>query len=77
MPLYEYACECGTHLEVLVRGGREPSVASDAGHVCDSGGRLIRVVTAAAVGGSGGNSKASADPMCGSCGRVPGSCQYD
>lgn len=77
MPLYEYACECGTHIEVLVRGGREPSHGSDAGHLCDSEGKLTRVVTAAAVGGAGGGASASADPTCGSCGRVPGSCQYD
>jgi predicted nucleic acid-binding Zn ribbon protein len=87
MPIYEYRCECGEVVEALVRGGREPEFGYDAGHYCDSGGKLIKLISAHNVGSSNGgvfrdsagSSQGSSAPeaSCGSCGRVPGSCQYD
>lgn len=85
MPIYEYRCECGEVVEALVRGGREPQSGPDAGHFCDTDGGLKRLISAHNVGSGGGGAfrgasaspSASSDPTCGSCGRVPGSCQYD
>ena len=85
MPIYEYRCECGDVVEALVRGGREPHTGPDAGHFCDTGGSLKKLISAHNVGAGGGDafrgasssSSAGSDPSCGSCGRVPGSCQYD
>ena len=52
MPIYEYRCECGKHMDVLVRGGREPTTCDEAGEAsnyCMKEGRLTRAVTAAGL----------------------------
>lgn len=84
MPIYEYRCECGSVVEALVRGGREPLTGDEAGHFCDTSGKLVKLISAHNVGRGGGGgayrdsgsgASVSADASCGSCGRTPGSCQ--
>jgi len=78
MPIYEYRCECGKTLDVLVRGGREPQSCDesrDRSLDCAGNGRLSRMLSAAAVGRSGGGSKTSEPALCGACGSIPGSCE--
>lgn len=88
MPIYEYRCECGEVVEALVRGGREPHDGPDAGHFCDTGGQLKKLISVHNVGhaGAGGGAAFRSDTGaacevpstdCGHCGGVPGSCQYD
>jgi len=88
MPVYEYRCECGKRMDVLVRG-KEPATCSDAAEAsdwCDRNGSLSRQLSAPWVGkGGGGGSfynshtgaEVSASESCGSCGRAPGSCADD
>jgi predicted nucleic acid-binding Zn ribbon protein len=84
MPIYEYRCECGEVLEALVRGGREPKTGAEIRHHCDSRGTLTRLVSAPNVASGAGMSlsdirstPAPAAESCGSCGRIPGSCEVD
>lgn len=88
MPIFEYRCECGKHMDVLVRGGQEPATCDQAGEAsnwCMKEGKLTRAVTAAHVGGSARdgsgprayNSETGAQVQgggCGRCGQNPGSC---
>ncbi len=87
MPIYEYRCECGDVVEALVRSGREPTTGDEAGHFCDTGGKLVKLISAHSVGRAGSRASdgayrdsssgasVSADATCGSCGQTPGSCQ--
>lgn len=80
MPIYEYRCECGKKVEALVRGGREPLTCDEVGdrhNFCENAGKLTRLLSAAAIGKSGGSIGGGEEATCGSCGRVPGSCAYD
>lgn len=87
MPVYEYRCECGKTMDVLVRGGAEPTTCADAMEAsdwCGRGGRLARqisapyVASAAAWGFRSDTGEAvRADTSCGHCGSVPGSCGSD
>lgn len=83
MPIYEYRCECGQKVEALVRSGREPITGDEAGHFCNTGGKLTKLLSGFAVGqaSSGpamGSYEAAAEGAggCGHCG-APDSCQYD
>lgn len=82
MPIYEYRCECGAKLEALVRG-REPGTGDEIGHLCDSGGKLTRLLSAFAVGSSSGSGASFSEACgpgeatCGSCGMTPGSCGWE
>jgi len=83
MPIFEYQCDCGRSLDVLVRSGREPVTCDEAGEAsdwCIKEGKLSRKVTAAHVGASaaprGYNSGTGAEVTstgCGHCGQAPGS----
>lgn len=88
MPIYEYRCECGKHMDVLVRGGREPTTCDEAGEAsnyCMKEGKLTRTVSAAHVGGAVRDNSGPAycsetgaeRPAggCGHCGQNPGSCE--
>ncbi len=90
MPIFEYRCECGRRMDVLVRGGREPCNCEEAGEAsdwCMKAGKLTKAVTAAHVGsaardtgrsydsGSGKDVSDSPGGSCGHCGQVPGSCE--
>ena len=86
MPIYEYRCDCGEVIEALVRGGREPQDAMDAGHYCDSPGKLVKLISAHNVGSGGGTAyrtdtgsavSTPSESSCGHCGNTPGSCSYD
>lgn len=87
MPIYEYRCECGRRLDVLVRGGGEPTSCTEAGEAsdwCSRGGALTKLLSAPNVGRSGatgydlGTGKpVNMDASCGRCGNTPGSCQDD
>lgn len=85
MPVYEYQCECGKRMDVLVRG-TEPTSCADANEAsdwCMRGGALSRQLSAPYVGkGSAGpaynsSTGAPAEASCGHCGEVPGSCASD
>lgn len=84
MPIFEYSCDCGRRLDVLVRSGREPQTCDEAGEAsdwCMKEGKLRRMVTAAHVGSGGPDRGYRSDTGapaetggCGHCGQVPGSC---
>lgn len=89
MPVFEYRCECGKRMDILVRNGREPATCSDADEAsdwCRRGGRLTRQVSAPYVGSAAGSWGFRTDTgeavrtggeTCGHCGGIPGSCQSD
>ena len=82
MPLYEYRCDrCGHTLELLRRPGEpEPALCGDdcALDVGDVGhGKLAKVLSVPGAYARAEGGAAAADPMCGSCGGVPGSCAFD
>lgn len=83
MPIYEYRCECGQKVEALVRSGREPVTGDEAGHFCQTGGKLTKLLSGFAVGHASagapmGSYEAACDGAggCGNCG-APDACQYD
>lgn len=87
MPVYEYRCECGKTMDVLVRGA-EPATCGDAMEAadwCARGGRLARQLSAPYIGSGGGGSvynshtgaEVSGADSCGHCGQAPGSCASD
>lgn len=87
MPVFEYQCECGKRMDVLVRG-TEPVTCEDALEAsdwCSRGGKLAKRVSAPYISKSGGgtfyNSHTGAEvagsETCGHCGNAPGSCQSD
>lgn len=87
MPMYEYRCECGKTMDVLVRNGREPGSCLDAESEsgwCNRGGALTRMLSAPAIA-KGGKSmydlstgqRVDASAECGHCGSTPGSCMDD
>ncbi|MSP55753.1 MAG: zinc ribbon domain-containing protein [Myxococcales bacterium] len=87
MPIFEYRCECGKRMDVLVRGGKEPCNCEEAGEAsdwCMKARALTRAVTAAHVAsgardtGRSYNSGTGAEVApadCGHCGQTPGSCE--
>lgn len=85
MPIYEYRCECGKKMEVLVRGGAAPTTCNDAMEAadwCQRGGKLNRLVSAPNItsGGPAMFDLSTGKPVdstaeCGHCGQTPGSCQ--
>jgi predicted nucleic acid-binding Zn ribbon protein len=87
MPIFEYRCECGKNMDVLVRGGREPTTCTDAGEAsdwCSREGKVAKQLSAPHVARSGGgpmydlSSGSQVDAgSCGHCGQVPGSCASD
>jgi len=83
MPLYEYKCECGRTMDVLVRGGREPGTCDDAVEAsgwCPRGGKLTKMLSAPSIGRAGqamydlSTGKQVDAGQCGHCGQDPGSC---
>jgi putative FmdB family regulatory protein len=79
MPLYEYRCEdCGQVIEVLQRSG-DPDPATCEAECADGsgGGRLKRILSVPGRSPSQSSAADQAAPLCGSCGRVPGSCMAD
>lgn len=86
MPIYEYRCECGKSMDVLVRGGKEPGTCDDALEAsgwCSRGGKLARQLSAPNIGKGGGGAmydlstgrQVDANANCGHCGMTPGSCE--
>lgn len=84
MPMFEYQCECGKRMDVLVRG-TEPATcldATEASDWCSRGGKLAKMISApyVATGGERFVNSATgqpADASCGHCGQTPGSCATD
>ncbi len=73
MPIYEYTCKsCRKNFEKLIRtmSGGEKIACPDCGSM-----KTARAMSVFAVRGDGSKSAESADPMCGRCGGMPGSCQ--
>jgi len=69
MPIYEYYCrQCDREFELLVRSSTKPSCP-----VCGNK-NLKKKMSAFAVGHG---DQADAPGLCGSCGKVPGSCAFD
>ena len=69
MPIYEYHCHpCDKEFELLVRNSTKPACPE-----CGST-KVIKKMSTFAVGG--GNQPDAAE-LCGTCGKVPGSCAFD
>ncbi len=87
MPVFEYQCECGKKMDVLVRGN-EPATcdaALEASDWCSRGGKLSKLISAPYLSKSSGatfynshtGAESAASTECGHCGTAPGSCESD
>lgn len=85
MPIYEYRCDCGRQMDVLVRGA-EPTTCSDAMEAsgwCSKSGKLHKLLSAPHIAtgaqrgyrsDTGERVEMSGGESCGACGMAPGSC---
>lgn len=85
MPIYEYRCECGKKMDVLVRGGNVPVTCGDAMEAsdwCHRAGKLNRLMSAPHIGAAGPamfdlstGKPVDSTAECNHCGSTPGACQ--